>query len=137
VDIRQPKQKDMEIAARAQMIEDDDNMDTAMDDYDGVGSSPRTEVDARSPKSDGDPWKSDLTIWSGEMVMAGYFRFQSTLTAVSGACAFALRDELPEEIEIVGRIPPIVVWEYIKTVRRTVGKDLIVLKANEPGSTLL
>uniref|UniRef100_A0A914VF79 Spen paralogue and orthologue SPOC C-terminal domain-containing protein n=1 Tax=Plectus sambesii TaxID=2011161 RepID=A0A914VF79_9BILA len=113
-------------------MDHDNHGDTSIDDY-NVDASSLNDIAKWSPKFDDDPWKNDLRIWSGKMVMAGYFRFDTTLTAVSGAGAFALRDSLPAEINIIGRIPPIVVWEYIKSVKHSgIGKDLIVLQANEP-----
>jgi len=69
--------------------------------------------------------------------MAGYYRFESTFSVVSGGeAAFSLRDQLPETIEIVGRIPPPIVWEYLKNVRRIPGKTFIVLKIDVPNRQL-
>ena len=42
--------------------------------------------------------------------------------------AVDLEEDLPAELDIVGRIKPDTVWEYIGKMKRASNKDIIVLK---------
>lgn len=63
--------------------------------------------------------------------MPQWFRFQSSFKSVSGPVHLLKRD-LPSRLEVVGRIPPKVVYEYLTQIRKTGGKDIIVFRVPEP-----
>lgn len=65
--------------------------------------------------------------------MGQYFNFPSTLTALSNEKAFCLRKELPPVLQIIGRIPPSIVYNYVSQLRSARTKDVILLRLDRPG----
>lgn len=70
------------------------------------------------------------------MTMAQLFTFTTTLTAVSNGKAFLLREELQAVIRIIGRIKPIIVFDYLYNLRKSKARDVIVLSLDRPGDFL-
>lgn len=70
---------------------------------------------------------SAATVWNGCINMVDVARFYVAGHEVSGN-AVDLEEDLPAELDIVGRIKPDTVWEYIGKMKRASNKDIIVLK---------
>lgn len=66
-------------------------------------------------------------IWTGNISMVDVATFQASLTLLyGGSCSLFIERELPAEINIVGRIPPDIVINYIDKVKNT--KDIVILQ---------
>ncbi|XP_045448734.1 death-inducer obliterator 1 [Melitaea cinxia] len=70
---------------------------------------------------------SAATVWNGCINMVDVARFYVAAHEVSGN-AIDLEDDLAPELDIVGRINPDTVWEYISKMKRASNKDIIILK---------
>ncbi|XP_047109427.1 uncharacterized protein LOC124777919 [Schistocerca piceifrons] len=66
-----------------------------------------------------------VTIWQGFVNMPDVSRFYATVQLSSGDVTTS---ELPSAIEIVGRIMPDTVWDYISKMKKTGTKEIIVLR---------
>jgi hypothetical protein len=97
--------------------DDDDN-----DDYNRLSPTRNSLVETPT-----------MIVWSGNINMSGYYRFVTSAVVLSGGdAAQSLFAELPKTIDVVGRIMPSIVWEYVKNVRQTPDKDLIILRLMQP-----
>lgn len=68
--------------------------------------------------------KSNLPIvWSGSISMVDVATFQVSLSPLSGSTAMI---EFPKEFDVVGRINPETVWDYLEKIR--ISKDIVLLK---------
>lgn len=67
----------------------------------------------------------EIEIYSGSMYMADVAKFDATASIVSGNV-----DEMKfaSTMEIVGRIEPKTVWDYLGKVKKLPGKELVVLR---------
>ncbi|CAB3256493.1 unnamed protein product [Arctia plantaginis] len=70
---------------------------------------------------------SSVTVWSGCINMVDVARFYVAAHEVSGSSA-DLEDDLSTELDIVGRINPLTVWDYIGKMKKTSNKDIVILK---------
>lgn len=68
-------------------------------------------------------------VWSGSISMVDVATFQVSLSPLSGSTAMI---EFPREFDVVGRINPDTVWEYLDKIR--ISKDIVLLKFS-PRST--
>lgn len=69
----------------------------------------------------------EAIIWEGNINMVDVAKFFITLHEVSGDCS-GLGTELPSTLEIVGRISPDTVWDYIGKMRRSNSKLISILR---------
>ncbi|XP_028028225.1 death-inducer obliterator 1 isoform X2 [Bombyx mandarina] len=67
------------------------------------------------------------TVWNGCINMVDVARFYVSAHEVSGT-AVDLEEDLPTELDIVGRINPDTVWEYIGKMKKASNKDIIILR---------
>lgn len=67
------------------------------------------------------------TVWKGFVQMVDVAKFFITAQEISGQ-AQDLMDELPDTVDVVGRVSHEVAWEYISKMKRIGSKELIVLK---------
>ncbi|OWR47744.1 Death-inducer obliterator 1 [Danaus plexippus plexippus] len=67
------------------------------------------------------------TVWNGCINMVDVARFYVAAHEVSGN-AVDLEDDLTPELDIVGRINPDTVWDYIAKMKRAGNKDIVLLK---------
>ncbi|CAK1540120.1 unnamed protein product [Leptosia nina] len=67
------------------------------------------------------------TVWNGCINMVDVARFYVAAHEVSGN-ATDLEDDLTAELDIVGRINPDTVWDYIGKMKRTSNKDIVILR---------
>lgn len=65
------------------------------------------------------------TVWSGNIIMVDVATFQIAIQPIAGDCSKIARD-LPVELDVVGRIRPDTVWEYISKIKRMQKEVLIV-----------
>ncbi|XP_053619005.1 death-inducer obliterator 1 [Plodia interpunctella] len=70
---------------------------------------------------------SSAIIWNGCINMVDVARFYVAAHEVSGIAA-DLEDDLSTELDIVGRINPDTVWDYIGKMKRASNKDIVILK---------
>ncbi|KAI8438667.1 hypothetical protein MSG28_011088 [Choristoneura fumiferana] len=67
------------------------------------------------------------TVWNGCINMVDVARFYVAAHEVSGTAA-DIEEDLSTELDIVGRINPDTVWDYINKMKRASNKDIIILK---------
>lgn len=85
-----------------------------------------TEVESdQEPTSTVD--NASVTVWSGCVNMVDVARFYVAAHEVSGS-SVDLEEDLSTELDIVGRINPDTVWDYIMKMRKTSNKDIVILK---------
>lgn len=72
-------------------------------------------------------FSSETKVWEGNINMIDVAKFFITLHEVSGDCA-GIGTELPSTLEIVGRISPDTVWDYIGKMRRSNSKVISILR---------
>ncbi|XP_054731524.1 uncharacterized protein LOC129240074 isoform X1 [Anastrepha obliqua] len=82
-------------------------------------------ADADSPTMSGNV--STSGIWSGNINMVDVATFQIVLQAVVGNSQ-NLGALLPEELDVVGRIGPDTVWEYISKIKRSPNKEIVIIR---------
>ncbi|KAF9421447.1 hypothetical protein HW555_002662 [Spodoptera exigua] len=70
---------------------------------------------------------SAATVWSGCINMVDVARFYVAAHEVSGS-SVDLEEDLSTELDIVGRINPDTVWDYIAKMKKTSTKDIVILK---------
>ncbi|XP_045511639.1 death-inducer obliterator 1 [Colias croceus] len=70
---------------------------------------------------------SAATVWNGCINMVDVARFYVAAHEVSGI-AIDLEDDLTAELDIVGRINPDTVWDYIGKMKRASNKDIVILR---------
>lgn len=69
----------------------------------------------------------EIEIYSGSMYMADVAKFDVTASTVSGNIEDVVK-KFPSTMEIVGRIEPKTVWDYLSKVKKLPGKELVVLR---------
>lgn len=69
----------------------------------------------------------EIEIYSGTMYMADIAKFDVTASIVSGNVDDLMKKFSPT-MEIVGRIEPKTVWDYLGKVKKIPGKELVVLR---------
>ncbi|CAH0766459.1 unnamed protein product [Diatraea saccharalis] len=83
------------------------------------------------PESDQEPSStvdnSAAIIWNGCINMVDVARFYVAAHEVSGS-ASDLEEDLSPELDIVGRINPDTVWDYITKMKRAGNKDIVILR---------
>lgn len=62
-------------------------------------------------------------IWTGNINMIDVATFQVSLSVLSGSAAMI---DFPKEFDVVGRINPDTVWEYLEKIR--ISKDIVLLR---------
>jgi len=67
------------------------------------------------------------TVWRGFVNMVDVAKFFITAQEVSGN-AKDLMDDLPDTVDVVGRISHETVWEYISKMKRTGSKEILVIR---------
>lgn len=83
------------------------------------------------PIGDDEPIKSECAedsadvFWTGAIVMPDVATFQMTVKPFNGICA-SIQKEFPDELEVVGRISPDTVWDYISKIKRTTKEVLVI-----------
>lgn len=70
---------------------------------------------------------AETKVWEGNINMIDVAKFFITLHEVSGDCN-GIGSELPSTLEIVGRISPETVWDYIGKMRRSNSKMISILR---------
>ncbi|KAJ0182434.1 hypothetical protein K1T71_001803 [Dendrolimus kikuchii] len=70
---------------------------------------------------------SAATVWNGCINMVDVARFYVAAHEVSGI-AVDLEEDLSTELDIVGRINPDTVWDYIGKMKKASNKDIVILR---------
>lgn len=81
---------------------------------------PETDKDTTSKGG----WR---TVWRGFVNMVDVAKFFITAQEVSGN-AKDLMDDLPDTVDVVGRISHDTVWDYISKMKRTGSKEILVIR---------
>lgn len=68
-----------------------------------------------------------LAIWTGSIFMVDVATFQISVSPVIGDCS-SVSKEIPEELDVVGRISPDTVWEYIGKIKRSINKEILIIR---------
>ncbi|XP_043591529.1 uncharacterized protein LOC122571618 isoform X5 [Bombus pyrosoma] len=79
-------------------------------------------VEGETPKAGG--WQ---TVWRGFVNMVDVAKFFITAQEVSGH-AKDLMDDLPDTVDVVGRISHETVWDYISKMKKTGSKEILVIR---------
>lgn len=83
--------------------------------------------------SEGNHRYSISSLWTGNINMVDVTSFQLSLQPVVGTST-GLAKLLPKELDVVGRIGPETVWDYISKIKKSPNKEIVVLRlipANE------
>ena len=67
------------------------------------------------------------SVWKGQVMMQDVAKFSVSAFQVSGTSDY-LSVDLKSSLELVGRIPPSVCWDYINKIGKNPTKEIIVLK---------
>ncbi|XP_036336250.1 LOW QUALITY PROTEIN: uncharacterized protein LOC118746507 [Rhagoletis pomonella] len=70
---------------------------------------------------------STACIWSGNINMVDVASFQIVIQPVVGN-SLNLGTLLPDELDVVGRIGPDTVWEYISKIKRSPNKEIVIIR---------
>lgn len=66
-------------------------------------------------------------IWSGNIIMVDVTTFQIAIRPLSGDFSDIV-DDLPAELDVVGRIRPEMVWDYIAKIKKSPYKEILVFR---------
>ncbi|KAA0718215.1 PHD finger protein 3 [Triplophysa tibetana] len=89
---------------------------------------PETRSDSLSTKEDTATFLSNLeNMWSGFVDMHAVARFLTKAYPVSGILEH-LSQDLPENIQVGGRISPQIVWDYVEKIRASGTKEICVIR---------
>lgn len=67
----------------------------------------------------------ESALWAGTITMIDIATFQISVHGVSGDCD-SIRNDIPTELDVVGRITPDTVWEYIDKIKKS--KDILLVR---------
>lgn len=68
---------------------------------------------------------AESALWMGTITMIDIATFQISVHGVSGDCE-SIKNELPSELDVVGRIIPDTVWEYIDKIKKN--KEILIVR---------
>ncbi|XP_055387754.1 uncharacterized protein LOC129616242 [Condylostylus longicornis] len=79
-----------------------------------------------------DPYKhyaSDIStiIWTGNINMIDVATFNIVIQPISGNCTY-IEKEFPIELDVVGRIGPDTVWDYIGKIKKSPNKEIVLVR---------
>ncbi|XP_022913665.2 death-inducer obliterator 1 isoform X1 [Onthophagus taurus] len=86
-------------------------------------------IESISPKAESVESRTADNIWTGTINMVDVAQISITAHEVSGDCN-GLSDELPPSLDIVGRITPETVWDYIGKMKCLHSKMISLLRLN-------
>lgn len=73
----------------------------------------------------------EIEIYNGSIYMADVARFPLTASLISGPAESIIKN-LPDCLEVVGRINPSTVFDYISKLRNLPGKELVLIRFGSP-----
>uniref|UniRef100_A0A1A9W2B6 PHD-type domain-containing protein n=1 Tax=Glossina brevipalpis TaxID=37001 RepID=A0A1A9W2B6_9MUSC len=88
---------------------------------------------ADSPTFQGNIMRYNTNLWSGNLNMIDVASFQIILQPILGNCT-NLSKVMPNELDVVGRISPDTVWDYISKIKKSPNKEIVIIRlipANE------
>ncbi|XP_067278586.1 PHD finger protein 3 isoform X2 [Pseudorasbora parva] len=89
---------------------------------------PESRSDGLSSKEDTATFLSSLeSLWGGFVDMPAVARFLTKVYPVSGILE-PLTQDLPEHIQVGGRISPQIVWDYVEKIRASGTKEICVVR---------
>ncbi|XP_059615417.1 PHD finger protein 3 isoform X2 [Phlebotomus argentipes] len=72
-------------------------------------------------------YETPPSVWTGSINMVDVATFQISAFSVSGECE-PVGKELPAALDIVGRISPETVWEYISKIKKSGNKEILIMQ---------
>lgn len=69
--------------------------------------------------------EAESALWVGTLTMIDIATFRISVHGVSGDCE-SIKHELPAELDVVGRIIPDTVWEYIDKIKKN--KEILIIR---------
>ncbi len=69
--------------------------------------------------------ETESSLWTGVITMIDIATFQISVHGMCGDCE-SIRNDLPAELDIVGRITPDTVWEYIDKIKKN--KEILIVR---------
>ncbi|KAJ8913501.1 hypothetical protein NQ315_017051 [Exocentrus adspersus] len=119
-----PRSQESDEFSSSQMSNADDKLNVSVPD------NPKEPSAVEDERSTSPPPKSAPTeIWRGTINMIDVAQISITAHEVSGDCS-GLGKELPENLDIVGRISPDTVWDYIGKMKCSNSKIISLLRLN-------
>lgn len=91
------------------------------DEYDPESANPSALPDSPPVQ------QQQRGIWSGKVVYQEISQFQGVILPLYGETAEVLPD-FPQSFEVQGRIGPEVVWDYLGKIKRSVNRDITVVR---------
>lgn len=67
------------------------------------------------------------TLWTGDINMVDVASFQLSVQPVLGNCT-GLAKLLAKELDVVGRIGPETVWDYISKIKKSPNKEIVIIR---------
>ena len=71
--------------------------------------------------------RQEPSVWEGQLIMQDVAKFSVSAFQVSGTSDY-LQVDLKDTLNLVGRIPPVVCWEYIEKISKNPTKEILVLR---------
>lgn len=68
-----------------------------------------------------------IEIYSGKIYMVDVAKFDLTASIVSGSVEDIIKD-IPKVLEVVGRISPKTVWDYLSKLKKIPGKEIVIIR---------
>ncbi|KAK4879330.1 hypothetical protein RN001_007476 [Aquatica leii] len=124
-EIEEPEVSPESISEDNKLKEDSSDENVFMKDADSIPNSIDDDVGLSPPPP---RFKSDY-IWKGTINMVDVAQISITAHEVSGDC-FGLGEELPQCLDVVGRISPDTVWDYIGKMKCSNSKVISLLRLN-------
>ncbi|XP_005188356.2 uncharacterized protein LOC101895968 [Musca domestica] len=87
---------------------------------------PYTRFTSSSPSGDSSRYNHTI-LWSGNINMVDVTSFHLCLQPLSGTCN-NISKLLAKELDVVGRIGPETVWDYISKIKKSPNKEIVLLK---------
>ncbi|KAG7199222.1 hypothetical protein KM043_018092 [Ampulex compressa] len=91
-----------------------------------INEEPERDKDQQEPERE-TPKGGLQTVWRGFVNMVDVAKFFITAQEVSGH-AKDLMDDLPDTVDVVGRISHETVWDYISKMKKTGSKEILVIR---------
>lgn len=96
-----------------------------------IPTPPESLYQQKSDPDTGGADDDDL-LWSGSIIMVDVATFQISIRPLSGDCS-KINKELPSELDVVGRICPDTVWDYISKIKKSFNKEILVFRFDAAG----
>lgn len=104
--------------------------EAAFEEYNPESADPTVEPEERTrkpPPPPAVPMKKMPSFWSGSINMVEVAHFQLVAQTLSGEVD-DMRKDIPHLLDIVGRINPDTVWDYLGKIRKSPNKEIVLIR---------